>query len=545
MLRNYLKIAWRNLRRNPLHGLLNVGGLAIGITVSLLLLLFVSHESSYDRFRKQSDRIVRVWARFKFGDQTIQTPDMSAQVGPAVKQALLGVEAFVRVAENQRPTIRSDYNHVFNEPRFWLADTSFFRVFDVTLLVGDPQTALVRPRTVVLSKSMVQKYFGDQNPVGKHLMYNGQLLFTVTGIMPDSPSNSSLQCDFVAGLDNLCQIEKLTQSKGVDNVPCSLAFNGISLGSLTTYFLVDNAQVSQQIPSKIQQLIKAAGTTGVDGTGDMYFVQPFTDIHLGTNFNDTANARLVKVFLLVGILVLGLALVNYMNLATAGATVRAKEIGVRKASGANRSSIAYQFYLEAALTTLLAFSGACLLAFLLKPAFLNVLQIQIDDTYWQQPRIVGYVLLLVGLCILLAGSYPAIILSSFSPVAVLKGPWQFGSGSSVRRGLTIFQFGASTALIICTLVIQQQVSYWRTKSTGLLKAQVMGLEFGPSMARNARVYQQQIKLIAGVDTIAMSNAPLFKEGTSTFFVRSPFDQTEVGLEVLMTNAIFFDYFRME
>lgn len=544
MLQNYLKIAWRNLWRNPLYSLLNIGGLAIGLVVSLLILLFVAHERSYDRFHSKADRIYRVWARFQFGDQTIQTQKMSARVGPVVKENLPGVEQVVRVYETQRAKLRSDHNHLFMESNFWMADPTFFAVFDVNLIAGNQRFPVAQPMTLVLSERMAQKYFGHQNPIGRTLTYNEKLTFTVTGIMQNAPSNSSLQCDFVTNIDNLCTVERVIEHRIQDDAGCSLQFNGISLGAFTTYFLVKDKRVAQQIPAKIDALLKASRKQGLDGTGDSYFVQSLSDIHLGTNFGDTANTRLVNVFTLVGLLVLALALINYMNLATARATVRAKEVGVRKASGASRRSIARQFYTESSLTTLLAFCVALLLVIALKPTFLNLLNLQIDNTFWQQPSFIAAILCLVALCVLLAGSYPALVLSSFNPVAVLAGRFRFRSGGWVRRFLTVFQYGASVALVICTIVIQQQVRFFRTKDVGLRKAQVIGIEFSGSMAPNIGVFRRQIRQLAVVGGVTMSSSSLFKNGNAIFFIRSPLNKREVSLEVIDTDTAFVHFFQL-
>ena len=545
MIRNYLTVALRNTWRNPLYSLLNMGGLAVGLAVSLLILLFVSHEYSYDHFHSKADRIYRVWARFQFGDQTIQTSAMSARVGPAVKENLPGVEQIVRVASNYRPKIRSDYNHVFVESNFWMVDPAFFDVFDFKLIAGNQRSPIAQPLTVVLSESMARKYFGDQDPIGRTLTFDGKLTFTVTGVMQNAPSNSSLQCDFATNIDNVCRVEQIRKHSINDDAGCSLQFNGISLGSFTTYFLVKDSQIAEQIPAKINALIKASGTSGVDGTGDAYFIQPLTELHLGTNFGDTSNTRLINIFLIVGLLVLTLALINYMNLTMARATLRAKEVGIRKASGASRTSIARQFYIESGILTLLGFGVALLLVLVLKPLFLNLLELRIDDTFWQHPLFIAGILALLILCILVAGSYPALAISSFNPVAVMTGRFRFRSSGWVRRALTVFQFGSSAALIMCTIIIQQQVRFIRSKDVGLRKEQVVGIEFSGSLAPNIRAFERQIQQLTGVDTVAMSSSALFKTGNSMFFIRSPLNQQEVSLEVLNTNATFFDFFRVD
>jgi putative ABC transport system permease protein len=544
MIRNYFKIALRNLLKHRVYSLINVGGLAIGLAVTLLISMFVLHEYSYDRHHPDADRLYTVWGTIKFGEQEINSPKMSAAVGPAVKQHLPGVEAYVRLWNNGSHTLRSDYDHVFEENGFYLADASFFEIFHFPFVQGNARTALSQPMQVVISEQIAQKYFGKKDVVGQRLTFDNKLVFTITGVLQDAPSNATIRPSFVANMESLRAVEKLSPWYDPTEAPSDLDNPKVQLGSFDVYFKVKDASAAAAIPAKIQALEKSQNPDRNDKDRSRFFVQPLLNLHVGgMNFGDTSNTQLIPIFSWVALLVLALALVNYMSLTTARATLRAKEVGVRKASGATRSSLIRQFYVESAVLTSMAFGIALIVFELCRPAFLNLLSLRIDRSFVYSPTFVGAGIALLLTCVLVAGSYPALLLSGFRPIAVLKGHLSGHSGGiQVRRVLTVLQFAVSVALIFCSITIQHQLEYFRTKDTGLQTSQVLGIGFGSGMTKQIGAFQEGIRQITGATELPMSSTGVLQEGYSMFFTKSPINQKELGLITMSVNQSFLSFF---
>ncbi len=534
MLRNYLTTAFRNLWRSKLYSALNVGGLALGLAVSLLILLFVIHEVTFDRFHANAERIFRVYGKFKYGEQEIQTPAMSAAFGPAVKRANPDVLDFVRTGSQfgGKVVISSSADRKAYETDFLFADPSLLTVFSFPLVVGNSQTALTRPMTLLLTERMAEKYFGRENPVGRTLTVNHTLRFEVTGVLKNPPSNSTLDFNFVASMLSHPVVERTVSGRIKDD---ELSFNNprVQLGAFQTYFLVKNPAAIDQVARSVKALIRASD----DDSKTTFLFDPLTAIHLGgANFGDTANARYVTVFGGVALVVLLLALLNYMSLTTARATQRAKEVGVRKALGALRGELAAQFYGESILTTALAFALALLLVQGLRPVFYNLLQLRIDGAFLYSPAFLLTTLGLLVVCVLLAGSYPALLLSAFKPVSVLKGRLSAtGGGAWVRRSFTTLQFAVSVGLVVCSLVVQRQLDFLRNQNLGLQKDRVLVV---PVERKAYAAMKQQFRQEAGVEGVAAASQALYQEGYSMFFTQSPKTKEQVGLYFLSVDENF-------
>jgi putative ABC transport system permease protein len=556
MLQNNLKIAFRQFWRNKTYSLLNLTGLALGLAVCLLILLFVSHEFSFDRFHGKADRIYKVWAKFEFGQETIQTTAMSAGLGPQVKDNLAAIRNMVRISK-QNGVMKSDENHIFEENKLLLVDPSFLEIFDFKLLKGNANTALATPMNILVTEATAKKYFGTQDVIGKILTYDRKLTFIVAGVIQNPPSNSTLQFDFLASLSSLSNIERAKWNKKDEQL--TLNHNKVSLGSLETYFLVDSEKEAQVIPQKIKELVeseiaraneakrkkggKVEERKNGDGRGDEFFVQKMTDIHLGMSFSgDSTNTKFVYIFLSIALIILGLALINYMSLTTARATQRAKEVGVRKVSGASQNKLILQFYIESTFFASLAFGLALVLVEALQIVFFETLNLKIDNSFLTSPLFVSVVIGLFLFTALLSGSYPALLLSKFSPVEVLKGRFSNqGGGHRVRQTFTVFQFAVSIALIVCSLLVQRQLNHLRSVDIGLSKSQVLAISFG-NLKEKYQPFKQEIKQLAGVEETAFSNFPLFKEGYNAIFVTSPENQQEVMLLFTNVDESFLTFF---
>ena len=536
MIRNYLKIALRNLANHKVYSVINIGGLALGIAVSLLILLFVVHERTYDRFHAHANQIFRVYNRMRFGEQDIQTDRLSARFGPAVQEANAGVLDVVRIGSTQgRVVIKTSPDRKFFEDKFIMADPSFLRIFSFPLLDGSVATALTQPMTVLLTERMAERYFGREDPVGKTITFNNKLLFAVTGVLKNPPSNSTIQFDFVASLKSHPAVERLREGFIKDD---DVALNSqyIQPGNFQTYFLLRSPTDTASIRRTLPALIKASGAST---NGNTYIIDPLTSVHLGMNFGDTANSRYITIFLCIAFLTLLLALINYMSLTTARATQRAREVGVRKVMGAARRELAGQFYSESILTVVIAFGLAIGLMQILRPLFYRLLQLNIDSSFVYSPMFgLATVALLTG-CVLIGGSYPALLLSSFNPANVLKGHLAPGKGGpTVRRAFTVVQFSVSIGLIGCSLLIYQQVRHLQNRKLGLYKDRVMVVPLDASLTAHYSPFKHDLRQVPGVERVAAASSILYKEGGSIYFTQSPATQKDISIHVLSVDDQF-------
>jgi putative ABC transport system permease protein len=550
MFKNYFLVAFRQLWRHRVYSSVNLLGLALGLAVSLLILLFVAHEYSYDRFHAQADRIYRVWASFRHGQEVVNTTAMSAGLGPKVQASSPGIVATVRLSK-QGGLLQSDADHVFEEDNILLADPAFLTVFGFELRRGDAKTALAEPMNMLLTERSADKYFGTQEVLGKELLFDNKLVFKVVGVIQNPPSNSSLRFDFLASLASLSTVERHQWGPGAE--PHLTLNNGrVQLGSLETYFLVNSEAVGQAIPDQIRALMKAEMGEDYEkarksaGFLEAFTMQRLTDIRLGPGFRgENHQAKLTYLFLSIALLILALALLNYVSLATARATQRAKEVGVRKVNGASRGRLVAQFYLESMLFTTLAFGLALGLGLLLRWAFFQTLGIEVDEAFLLSPWFgaVGAGLW-VG-TVLLAGSYPALLLSKFAPAEVLKGKLSAqGGGRRVRQAFTVFQFAVSIALVICSGLVQRQLAHLRGVDIGMDKAQVLAVEFG-NLKEKYGAYRQEVAQLAGVQQLAYSLAPLFKNNYSIVYAKSPENQQEVSVWVNTVDEAYIPFFGLQ
>ena len=542
MFRNYLKIALRQLWRNRSFSVINITGLALGMAVSLLILLFVMHERTYDRFHAHADQIFRVYAKIRFGEQEMQTERMSARFGPAVREANAGVLDVVRIGNPQgRVVIKTSPERRFFEENFVMADPSFLTFFSFPLLTGSAKTALTRPMTVLLTERTAERYFGRTDPVGKTILFNSKLRFEVTGVLKNPPTNSTVQFDFVASLASHPAVERLREGIiGDDDVALNSQY--IQTGSFQTFLRLRSAADTANILRTLPALIAASGAKAKD---TQYIIDPLTSIHLGMNFGDTANARYITILSGIALLTLLLALINYMSLTTARATQRAREVGVRKVMGAARRELAGQFYGESVLMTGLAFGLAAGLVYLLRPAFYQLLQLDIDTSFMYSPAFGGATVGLLIACILVSGSYPALLLSSFSPINVLKGRLLPGVGGiTVRRVFTVIQFAVSIGLIGCSALIYQQVQHLQNRNLGLHKDRVLAVPVDASLAQQYAGFKHDLRQVPGVDRVAAASHVLYKDGGDIYFIQSPTTKKDINLHVLAVDDQFAETLRI-
>ena len=478
MLRNHLKIALRNLSKNRLFAALNISGLAIGLAASLLLALYVHDEWSYDRFHEHADRIVRVVFRADINGGKIREPFAMPPTAAALRNEYPEVQDAVRLRVGGSPTLLN-HGNTFRGARFASADAHFFQMFTLPLQKGDAQTALTEPNTVVVSKTWAERLFGSEDPIGKTLTFKGgEKTYRITGVMKDLPANSHFQFDLLGSMSSLAEAQSDSWMQS----------------EFYTYLLLppgyDYRQLEAKLPQAVEKYMGPQFQAGLGmslaafknkGNQIGLFLQPLTDIHLHSDFpfdlSPSGDVRYVWMFGAVALFILLIACINFMNLSTAGATNRAREVGVRKSVGSSTASLIQQFLTESVLMTTISFVLALGLVRLALPVFQHLTGKQLDLSFATRPEFAAGLLgfgLLVGL---LAGSYPAFFLSRFKPVAVLKGlPVRTGGHAGLRNSLVVLQFVISVGLMIATTIVSRQLSFIQEKKLGYDKESLLVLE---------------------------------------------------------------------
>lgn len=488
MFRNYLKTAWRNLWKSKTIAFINVLGLMTGITCCLLIGLYIQHEYSYDRFQQKGDRLVRVLMEYRFtsGDSRKGT-FTSTKVMPVMARTFPEVEAGVRMVSYKRVVTNGDEQ--FEENNFMFADSTFFNLFTFALLQGNSKEALSGANKVILTTSTAKKYFGTANPIGKVLKIGSDATpYEVTGLMADCPSNSQIKFDFLASFSSL----RANQEKTYWNA------------NYTTFLLLKNSAALNRLQTNIDAFMKKE-MAGQNAT-IRFSLEPFAAIHLHSEYDSfVPNTNIAYLYILTGValLILAIACFTYVNLSTARSIDRGREVGIRKAIGALRQQIFRQFLTESLLLSVLAVLLSAGVVLLLLPAFNHFAGVELSAAALISPVTIVLALLIIVCISFLAGSYPAIVLSSFQPVKVLKGVMgKTGSGTWLRKTLIVFQFSISVFLIIATLVIHQQMRYIQDKKLGYDREQVLVLPWDDKMNRNHNSIKQELRAIPGITSVA-------------------------------------------
>ena len=464
MFKNYLTTALRNLLRHKGYSAINVLGLAIGIACCVLILLYVQDELSYDQYHEKKDRIYRVAESATVAGRSIEAAVTPPPWAPVLAKDYPVIEAYTRIKPPASRWLIRYKEKRFYERYFAFVDSSFFDIFTFPLVQGDAKTVLADPHTVVLSESMADKYFGDENPIGEVITGDDLYEFTVTGVMRDMPKNTHFHFDFLASYASLAP-------HGLYSEPSTMQDQGFS-HDLFTYLLLREGNAPEDLEREFpgfldKYLGELLTSVGIEARP---FLQPITDIHLHSNMEAEIRAnssiRYVYIFTCLAVFVLLIACVNFVNLSTARSARRAQEVGMRKVLGAYRNQLIKQFTGESILVSLIALFIALGLVHLLLPQFNllsgKTLAMEYQST-WLVPTLAG-IALVTGI---IAGGYPAFILSSFRPVAVLTGALKAGASHSLlRKVLITFQFGISILMIIGTLVVLDQLEYMQNKPLG-------------------------------------------------------------------------------
>ncbi|TDB67331.1 FtsX-like permease family protein [Arundinibacter roseus] len=485
MLQNYFKIILRNLWRNPLYAGLNVVGLTLGLTCGLLIVVYVVDELNYDRFHTKADRIMLL-------QQFEESGVSGGKLATDFKEKFAQVEQVARLKQAV-PLLGSTALASFEE-NFFFADSTAFELFTVPLLLGNPKTALVERYGLVLSEAMAQKYFPKQNPLGQTLRYNNKHTLRVTGVMRNLPGNSHHKIDFLANYANANEL------MGWD------VTTNLWAGSTWTYLLLSPGASQAGIEAQFPAYLKSLNDPNV-GVWKLKLI-PLTDLYLRTSLVAPNRLMYVTIFSVIALLILVMAAFNYVNLATAVATQRAREVGVRKALGSTSWQMWGQFFLETILLIVVALILTALLVPTVLPAFNELADKDLNfNDLFTTSRMAGLLLGLTVLCFL-AGGYPAFVLSSFRPAAVLKGSLSGLPGGTrtprLRQALVVGQFAVSIVMIVATLVVSSQLRYVQTKNLGYQREQVLVMNLHDASPEAKLRFKQEVQRLSGVVSATQS-----------------------------------------
>jgi putative ABC transport system permease protein len=528
MFKNYFKTAFRNFWKNKTASAINIFGLTIGLTCCLLIALYIQHELSYDKFQTNGDRIARVIMEYKFdGSSASQKGNYtSVRVASVFKRTFPEVESAVKMTEYSR--VIHYGNKLIDEKNFMYADSTFFNIFSFKLLQGNIHSALSSSYDVVLTKSTAKKYFGNENPIGKTLQVdNDSNLYRVTGIMQDCPTNSQIQCDFVASFSSLGITPDYEDTYWDANY--------------TTYLLLKNKDAINSFQAKLPAFMKKE----MEGKGATvnFYLEPFASIHLHSDYDSFVpnnNIEYIYILAAVALLILIIACFTYINLSTARSLERAKEVGIRKVIGAGKKQLFIQFLGESAIICIAAVVFSLIIADLLLPAFNQLTNEQLQASALFSFLFISFSFLVAIIVSVLAGIYPALILTGFQPVKVLKGSFKnTTSGQTLRKSLIVFQFAISVFLIVCTFIVQQQLHFIQHVKLGYDRDHVIVLPLDDKMNSNLAVIKEQFKQNPDVLSVsACSNTPV--QGGGGYSMRSA-AMPENEQMAVMANHVDEDY----
>ena len=513
MIRNYFKIAWRNLIKRKSYALINISGLALGAAICLLIVLFIKSESSVDGWRQDGDHVYRMVLDRIYPGRTTSYAFIPQSFAKTVKDEIPEVEEATRIFNFlNNGTFQISYdNKKFEETGVFFADPTFFNIFKSNLLYGSENDALSKPNSIVLNKSTAEKYFGDASKaVGKVLKPEGNNMqpMEVAAVYEDWPENSHF---------NFNMLISSLMNPGFEEE------NYVGFSAHTYFKLNENAspeKLEASMPGIIQKFalgdIEKQFATSYEkfsaaGNGYKYYLQPLKDIyltsHLEGEFRNNGNKTTLYIFGLVAFFILFIACVNFINLSTARSSERAREVGVRKTFGSEKKALIVQFITESFLISILAMVVAIGFFALILPVFNDISgkELQMRDLL----SVNAIILLIAFTCItgVLAGIYPAFVLSSFKPIEVLRGKFKSGKqGKSLRSGLVVFQFSISVILIVCTLVVNRQMKFMTSEQLGFNKEQTVIIERTDLLNENTRAFKNELRKINGVSGVTSTSA---------------------------------------
>lgn len=553
MFKNYLKIAWRNIKRYKSYSFINITGLAIGMAVCILILFFVQDELSFDTHHEHKDRIYRLERQFYAADGSVRHGfcTLAPSFVPLLESDFPEMEHVVRMLGSGNTMVSIGDNN-FIEERFYFAEQDIFEVFTIPLIHGDPQTALKESGGLVLSESMVRKYFGDEDPMGKQMRIDRENLFQVTGVMKDVPKSSHLHFDF---LGSFITLKGRYWYHGSDD-DYFFGTRNFTDNVTIVYMRLSESVDPNEIAARIPRFIDRHLGTRTDDDGNIIHASQGTninlrkvsDIHLYSHTNNelepNSDIRYVTLFTLIAVFILIIACINFMNLSTARAAKRAREVGLRKVVGANRMLLTSQFLGESMLVAILAMALALVLVALLLPYFSAFSGHDLNFGLLINP--LGLLILVVVFLIagLAAGLYPAVYISAFKPATILRGELTRGTkGAILRKVMVVFQFAISAVLIVSVGVVFKQMHYLQNANLGFDRENIVLIPADSAIRENWQEVKQA--LLSSPDILA---ATVSKRAPSGRLHDALGFRTEVNGEVVNSpsmphNRVGHDFFK--
>ncbi len=498
MLKSYLKTTLRSIKKHIGYSLINIMGLAIGMACCILILFFVFDELSYDKFHENHDRIYRVTRQWfnEDGVVSLHLGQVAPPIGPLLENDFPEIVHAVRIIGSGGLLVGRNDNF-FLEPRFVFAEEDFFNVFSYEMIAGDPATALRDPMIVVITQEMAQKYFGSENPLGQSITVKSDPIkvdMTVSGVIKTMPHNSHFHADILGSF------------KTYEAMVGEAEMRNWGRNNYNTYLLLEENYDISQLKNQLDPFIDRHMSQGMSERTKL-FLQKLTDIHLYSHLDSEIEANsditYVYIFSIIAVFVLLIACINFMNLATARSAGRAKEVGLRKVVGAQRSQLIRQFLGESTITAVISLLIAIVMVILILPKFNQFVGRSLSFNLGSNLVLV-FLLFLFAISVgILSGIYPALFLSAFKPVRVLKGKLDIGKkGFSFRTVLVVFQFTISIVLIICVSVVSSQLSYMQTRNLGFEKEHVVVLPSSPAIVKNLDSFKSRLLLNPSILSIS-------------------------------------------
>ncbi len=539
MLTNIIKHSLRSFKRQRSYIIINITGLSIGIACSLLIAFYIMYEASYDRFNVRKDRIFNIVLNMRVGGQEFTEATSSFPIGAEIVREFPEVEDFLRMRRMYGATTVTYNNQTYDEENIIEADSSFFNFFTIPVIKGDPGNLLNAPRKVVLSSSMAKKLFGDNNPIDRILKIGKDTAtYIVTGVMGDIPGNSHFKAAILVSLLSDSQVKSQEWSGSCINTYLLLKPNA------------DYKDINEKFPALISRLVGPEIQSFLNisfedflsrGNKYGYSLQRLTDIHLDTSvkpaFLAAGDPKLLKILACIALLILLVAVVNFTNLSTAQAAARAKEVGIKKLGGSTKGMLIIQFITESVIMSFLSTIVALIIIKLILPYFNDLLgtslTLKLSDIWFMTTFMILFALI-TGI---LAGSYPAFILSAYSPYRVLKGNINnSGHKGSLRKVLVVMQFTISIFLIVGTLIMYRQILFMIEKDPGFIKDQLLVLENEEALGFNAKSFKETISTIPGVISVTSSaTVPGNPNNNGGYMVEGKKDET------ILMRTNFVDY----
>ena len=524
MIRNYLKVAWRNLWKNKTFSLLNILGLALGMACSLLIMLWLQDEVKKDKFHKNGSRLYRVMENQFYAGEVVTYASTPGILSQHITKDIPEIELASQFLWEEAPLFT--VGNVFEKEKGRYVNGDFLNMFSFDLAQGDARTALKRPDGVVISKKIADKYFPNQDPIGKIIRVDNRDDVMVTGVLKEITDRSSLKFDFLMSYERWLKTNDWAKEWGNNGPRCYVMLN-------------KNADVNK-VQAKLKGYIKSKNK---DSNVEL-FIQPYEDVYLYSNYKagiqDGGRIDYVKMFSIIAIFILVIACINFMNLATARSIKRAKEVGVRKVVGAVRYSLIGQFMGESLIIAFLSLICSIFIVFLMLPTFNTLTDKQLVLNF-TDPLFLSILLGLTIITGVVAGSYPALFMSSLKPVVVLKGSLKFKpSATFFRKGLVVFQFSLSIMLIVGMMVVYKQIQFIQTKNLGFDRENMIYTSIEGDLSTNFTAFKQELLNMPGIKSVTSSQADPLQVGSSTQGVTWPGKDT-TKIILFSQNPVSYDY----